>query len=135
METLVDNATLVAEMFDAFKRGDIDTLLSHMHPDIIWVASGTAPIPFGGTYKGRENTATFFSKLGKAITFTEFTPQRIVNVDDHTVVSTGQFTGIVNATGKEVKSDWVMISEFDEEGILVGFIDYVDTQAIANAFQ
>lgn len=134
METLVDNATLVAEMFDAFKRGDIDALLSHMHPDIVWVASGTAPIPFGGTYKGRENTATFFSKLGKAITFTEFTPQRIVNVDDHTVVSTGQFTGVVNATGKETRSRFVMINEFDDHGLVTKFTDYIDTQNVANAF-
>src|SRR5919112_208523 len=114
METLVNNAAVAAEMFDAFKRGDIDTLLSHMHPDIIWTATGGAPIPWAGTYRGREETATFFSKLAAGITFSEFVPQKILNADDHTVVSIGYFVGTVRATGKESHSRFVMIEEFDD---------------------
>ena len=134
METLVNNATLVAEMFDAFKRGDIDTLLSHMHPDITWIASGSAPIVSAGTYHGREETASFFSKLGNSITFTEFVPQKIFNADDHTVVSIGYFAGSVKATGKEIRSRFVMIDEFDDNGLVTKFTDYIDTQNLANAF-
>jgi len=134
METLVNNATLVAEMFDAFKKGDIDTLLSHMHPDIIWISSGSDPIPQAGTYRGREETATFFSKMAKAITFTEFVPQKIVNADEHTVVSIGNFAGTVNATGKEFRSRFVMIDEFDDDGLVTKFTDYYDTQNAANAY-
>ncbi len=134
METLINNATLVAEMFDAFKKGDINTLLSHMHPDITWISSGNAPIPQAGTYHGREETAAFFSKLAKAVTFTEFDPQKIVNADNHTVVSIGNFAGTVNATGKEFRSRFVMIDEFDDDGLVTKFTDYLDTQNLANAF-
>lgn len=134
MDILVNNAALVAEMFDAFKKGDIDKLLSHMHPDVIWNASGSAPIPHAGTYRGREETATFFQKLAKAVTFTEFDPQKIVNADDHTVVSIGNFAGTVNATGKEFRSRFVMIDEFDNDGLLTKFTDYFDTQNAANAY-
>jgi ketosteroid isomerase-like protein len=135
MQTILDNATTVAQMFDAFKKGDVDKLISFMHPRVVWAVSGTAPIPYARTYRGHKDTATFFAELAKAVTFTEFVPERILNADDHTVASIGHFTGTVNATGKETKSDWVMILEFDEEGILVRFKDYVDTQNIANAFQ
>jgi ketosteroid isomerase-like protein len=134
METLVDNATIVAEMFDAFKKGDVETLVSHMHPDITWIISGIDPISYAGTYRGRENTATFFAKLAEAVTFTEFTPQRIVNAGGNTVVSIGHYAGTVNATGKEMKSDFVMIDEFDDDGLVIKFHDYVDTQAVAKAF-
>jgi ketosteroid isomerase-like protein len=134
METLVNNATIAAEMFDAFKRGDVKTLLDHMHPDIRWTIGGSAPISYARTYNGQADTATFFSALAKAVTFEEFVPEKILNADEHTVVSMGHFKGTVNATGKEFKSDWVMIDEFDDDGLVVRFRDYVDTQDVANAF-
>lgn len=134
METLVNHATLVGEMFDSFKKGDIDALLSHMHPDITWTVTGSSPIPYAGTYRGREHTATFFSSLAKTVTFKEFVVERILNADDHTVVSIGHFKGSVIATGKEFMSEFVMIDEFDDDGLVVGFHDYTDSQKIANAF-
>jgi len=135
MQTILNNAGTAAHMFNLFKNGEIEKLLAMMHPRVKWTISGTAPIPYARTYRGTKDVANFFSELAKAVTFTEFAPEKIENADDHTVVSIGHYSFTVNATGKEAKSDWVMISEFDEEGILVGFQDYVDTQAIASAFQ
>ena len=135
MQTILDNATTVAQMFDAFKKGEVDKLLSFMHPKIVWRVSGAAPISYARTYRGKQDTATFFPEIARAVTFTEFVPERIVNIDDHTVLSIGYLTGTVNATGKEIQSDWTMLSEFDEEGMLVRFRDYMDTQSIAKAFQ
>lgn len=135
MQTILNNATTAAYMFDLFKGGEIDKLLSMMHPRVVWEVSGAAPIPFARTYRGTKEVAQFFSEMANAVTFTEFVPEKIVNADDHTVVSMGHYSIIVNATGKEAKSDWVMISEYDEEGVLVRFKDYVDTQAIASAFE
>ncbi|TKK69222.1 DUF4440 domain-containing protein [Ilyomonas limi] len=135
MQTILDNAATVAQMFDAFKKGEVDKLLSFMHPRVIWTISGAAPIPYARTYRGKQDTASFFPEVARAVTFTEFEPEKIVNIDDHTVVSIGHLTAIANETGKEMKSDWVMLSEFDEEGMLVRFRDYTDTQTVAKAFQ
>jgi len=134
MQTILNNAGTVAHQFDLFKNGEIDKLLSMMHPRVLWHVSGAAPIPYARTYRGTKDVATFFAEMAKAVTFTEFAPEKIVNADEHTVVSIGHLSLTVNATGKEVKSDWAMISEFDEEGNLDSFKDYMDTQAIANAF-
>jgi ketosteroid isomerase-like protein len=134
MQTILNNAATAAHMFDLFKSGEVDKLLSMMHPRIVWDISGAAPIPFARTYRGTKDVANFFTELAKTVSFTEFVPEKIVNADEHTVVSMGHYTFIVNATGKEAKSDWVMVSEYDEEGSLVRFKDYLDTQAIANAF-
>jgi ketosteroid isomerase-like protein len=122
-------------MFDLFKRGEIDKLIAMMHPRVIWTVSGAAPIPYARTYKGQKDVATFFPKLAEAVSFTEFAPDKIVNVDDHTAIAIGHFIAIAKSTGKEMKNDWVMLFEFDEEGILVRYKDYIDTQSIAEAFQ
>jgi ketosteroid isomerase-like protein len=134
METMVSNTAIVGEMFDAFKRGDIDTVMDHMHPDITWVVTGAAPITYGGTYKGKAHTATFFTALAKAVTFQEFEVERIMDAGNHTVVSIGHFNGTVIATGKQFRSDWVMVDELDENGLVTHFHDYTDSQNVANAF-
>src|SRR3954447_25129516 len=109
METMVNNAAVTGEMFDAFKKGDIETLLSYTHPDVTWISTGSAPNPYAGVYRGHKETASFFYKLAAAITFQEFVVEKILNADEHTVVSIGHFKGTANTTGKELKSDWVMI--------------------------
>ncbi|MCW3111576.1 MAG: hypothetical protein JWQ09_6082 [Segetibacter sp.] len=134
MQTLVNHATTVAGMFDAFKKGDLEKLISYMHPMVIWKVSGHDPIPYGGSYRGHNDTKKFFLKLDSVISFKEFEPDKILNADDDTVVSMGHFVGTVKATGKEVKSDFVMITEFDEQDMVVSYKDFMDTQAIANAF-
>ena len=63
MQTILDNAATVAQMFDAFKKGEVDKLLSFMHPRVIWTISGAAPIPYARTYRGKQDTATFFPRL------------------------------------------------------------------------
>jgi ketosteroid isomerase-like protein len=134
METLVKQTAIASEMFDAFKRGDIETLLSYLHDDVIWTIGGSAPIPYARVYRGKEDTSTFFPSLAKAVTFHEFVPRRIEQAGDHTVVSFGYFKATVNNTGKQIESEWVMVDEFDDDGLVISFRDYVDTQAVANAF-
>ncbi len=135
MQTILDNAATTAQMFDLFKRGEFDKLVAMMHPRVIWTVSGTAPIPYARTYKGQKDVVSFFPALANAINFSEFVPEKIINAEDHLVLAIGHFIGTVNATGKEINSEWIMLFEFDEEGTLVRFKDYVDTQNIANAFQ
>ncbi len=135
MQTIVENAAIAARMFDLFNKGEIAKLISLMHPNVTWIVSGSDPISYAGTYKGQHDTARFFSQLAKTVHFTEFEADRILNADEHTVVSIGHFKGKVAATGKAIQSDWVMVMEFDEEGLLVHFHDYTDTQNVANAFK
>lgn len=134
MQTILDNAATVAQMFDLFKKGEITKLVAMMHPRVVWIVSGAPPIPYARTYRGQKEVVNFFTELANTVTFTEFIPEKIVNADDRTVISLGHYTAVVNTTEKETKSDWVMVTEFDEEGALVRFKDYVDTQNIANAF-
>ena len=135
MQTILDNAATAVRMFELFNRGEIDKLIPMMPPRVLWQVSGAPPIPYARTYRGQKEVTTFFAELANAVTFTEFVPDKIVNADEHTVVSIGHFSAIAKPTGKETKSDWVIIFEFDEEGILVRYKDYVDTQSIAEAYR
>jgi ketosteroid isomerase-like protein len=135
METLISNVEIVRQTFEAFKRGDIETIFSHLHPDISWTVTGAPPIAYAGKYKGKQETATFFTTLANTVTFEEFEPERILDAGENTVVSIGHFKGTVIATGKEFRSDWVMVDELDEDGLVVSFHDYTDSQNVANAFR
>jgi ketosteroid isomerase-like protein len=46
----MNHVLLVKESYDAFARDDMDTVLAHVHPDIVWhQAQG---LPHGGVYHG-----------------------------------------------------------------------------------
>ncbi len=58
------NITVVQKLYEAFGRGDLPTILSHLAEDVTWKCLGPAEIPFGGTRQGREQVAQFFASIG-----------------------------------------------------------------------
>src|SRR6476661_8127692 len=98
MQTILDNAATTAQMYDLFKRGEVDKLVAMMLPRVIWTVSGAAPIPYARTYKGQKDVASFFPALANAVNFSEFVPEKIINAEDHLVLAIGHYSGTVNAT-------------------------------------
>ena len=58
------NLELVQEMYAAFSRGDIKTIMDHLAPDVLWVAEGPEIIPFAGRRTGPAEVLGFFQSLG-----------------------------------------------------------------------
>jgi|GEM_PF-2062764 hypothetical protein len=48
METLVHYGMQVQKMYEAFKMGDIPTVLSGLSRDVIWEVMGQPDVPFAG---------------------------------------------------------------------------------------
>ena len=132
--TLTSNATIVASIYEAFGRGDIPFILSHIADDCEWIAAGEGSLPQGGTYIGKD-ALNFFIRRGQNETFNTFNPVSINNINDHVVVAFGNMTATSNATGKKVSSDWAMHWKFKEEGKAVYFHDFFDTAAAYRANQ
>ena len=126
--TLNDNATLVASIYEAFGRGDIPYILSHVADDCKWIGAGEGSLPQGGTYIGKD-AINFFIRLGDNETFNAFNPISINNINEHEVVAFGNMTATSNATGKRVSSDWAMHWKFNDEGKAIYFHDFFDTAA------
>jgi uncharacterized protein len=94
-----------------------------------WVSAGpVGKLPWAGSYKGKQEIATFFTRLGRSIEFTEFTPHDMIKRGD-TVVVLGTSSGRMRANGKSVKTDWAHVAKYDG-GKLVFFQDYSDTATL-----
>lgn len=126
--TLTDNAATVANLYDAFRRGDISLILDHIADDCEWIGAGEGSLPQGGTYIGKD-AVNFFRKLGEAEEFNEFNPVSIHNIGDDEVVAFGDMTATSRETGTRLTCDWVMHWKFNEDGKAIYFHDFFDTAA------
>jgi ketosteroid isomerase-like protein len=125
-KTVINNATRVRALYEAFGCGDIPFILSHLASNCKWVASGEGSLPEGGTYIGKE-AGKFFVRLAEGKTFTAFNPVSINTINEQEVVVFGNLEAVSNSTGKKMQSDWVMHWKFNEEGEVVYFHDFFDT--------
>ena len=126
--TAIDNTTTVAKMYEAFGRGDLPYILSHVADNCKWIGAGEGSLPQGGTYIGKD-AVNFFMKLGESEDFKAFNPLTIHNIGDNEVVAFGNMTATSKKTGKTASSDWVMHWKFNKDGKAVYFHDFFDTAA------
>ncbi len=126
--TLTDNATTVAQLYQAFGRGDISFIVKHIDDKCHWIGAGESFLPQGGVYKGKD-AVNFFARLGEAVEFNSFNPLAIHNIGDNEVVAFGNMTGAARNTGKVSASDWVMHWKFNNDGKVIYFQDFHDTAA------
>jgi ketosteroid isomerase-like protein len=124
---------VVQKLYEAFGRGDLPTILSHLAEDVTWKYLGPAEIPFGGTRHGREQVAQFFAAIAGSLEVQDFGIDRFV-VQDDTVVALGHERMRVRATGRTYKTDWAHVFTL-QEGKVVEFREYADTAAVAEAFR
>ncbi|WP_207515212.1 nuclear transport factor 2 family protein [Longitalea luteola] len=132
METLVHHGQKVSQLYDAFNRGDIETILNNLSNDCIWEVMGQPDIPFSGIYHGREDIKEFFGKLANTLQITEMTPEHILE-NGNLVIATGHYTAMALNTNKRFSSSWAMMYEFNEEGQCTHFRDCFDTLACMRA--
>lgn len=123
-----NNVTSVANMYEAFGRGDIPFILGNLADDCEWIGAGEGLLPQGGTYKGQD-ALSFFMKLGSATEFTSFNPISINAINENEVVAFGNMTGISKATGKTSGSDWAMHWKFNADGKVTYYQDFYNTAA------
>jgi uncharacterized protein len=132
--TAIDNSAIVASLYEAFGRGDINYIINHVDDKCKWIGAGKDILPEGGVYFGKE-AINFFIHLDESVEFTSFNPVSISRINDHEVVAFGNMTGISKTTGKPSSSDWAMHWKFNDNGKVVFFQDFYDTAAIYLANQ
>ena len=127
------NAQTVQAIYDAFKRGDIPTLLSMLTDDVEWFVGGPASvIPYAGARRGREQVKQFFQTLGETLEFKEFNLQELIAQGDK-VVAIGNDRRMVKATNRIAENRWAMVWTL-RDGKGSSFYPYEDTAAIVDAF-
>jgi ketosteroid isomerase-like protein len=128
------NVSRVQELYAAFVRGDIATIVNAASPDIHWESVGRpADYPAYGLRKGRVGMQEFFKLVGDNIAFSEFSPRGFYAVDDKVFVL-GHYAGTTTKTGRKFSSDWVHIFSFRDAQV-TSFREFSDTAQIAEAYR
>jgi ketosteroid isomerase-like protein len=127
-----DNITLVQNMYAAFGRGDIQTILGHLAPDVEWTLNGPAVIPYSGKKTGPDQVLTFFEALATTQEHQKLTIDEYIAQGDH-VVTVGRYSATVKATGKRIDSLVAHIFTV-RNGKVTRLLDFVDTAHEAEAY-
>ncbi|MCW2286140.1 ketosteroid isomerase-like protein [Rhodoblastus acidophilus] len=130
---MMNNVELVKSLYDAFKRGDLETIFAASDPNIKWISNADpALIPWGGERNGVEAAKGFFKELGDHVEFESFMPQEFFSGSDSVTVL-GHTTARMKPSGGLVEHEWAHIFKI-ENGKVVEFRDFTDTHAVVQAY-
>jgi ketosteroid isomerase-like protein len=126
------NLELVRNTYDAFARGDLDTVLAAFAEDIEWIETDGYFAGAGGV-RGRAAVAAVFAEYPKFWSEFSVTPERYLEAGDEWVVVTGSQRGIAKATGREYRGRVCNFWRI-REGKAVRLEIYTDTALMWKAF-
>lgn len=127
------NTTVVKDAYAAFSRGDIQTLLSKLADDVIWVAvyGAGSHVPTAGERRGKAAVAEFFKQVAENINFSRFEPKEFIATGDK-VVALGHYTA-TTPSKKSFDSDFAMVFTL-RNGQVTRFQEFCDSAAINAAY-
>jgi ketosteroid isomerase-like protein len=127
------NVDLVKKGYEAFARGDLDTLLGLFDPQIEWSSPGPPDLPTSGRRHGTQEVAEFFRSVGDLLEFSRFEPIAYVAQGD-TVVVLGESSARIKPANVVVNDEWAHVFTV-RNGRIVRFKEYLDTQATTAALR
>ena len=128
-----DNTAFVQSLYAAFGRGDVDTIIAGMSPDIDWASVGrSSDYPTLGARKGAGEVRAFFGHLASDVDFAAFSPKDFDASGDKVFVE-GNSRMSLKAGGSEVDTDWVHVFTI-RDGKVARFREYNDTAQLAEAY-
>ena len=130
-----DNIKTIAQVYDAFGRGDVAAILDAVTDDVDWASEAASDAaPWWGVRHGKEAVAAFFTEFGSIMEVDEFTPVSFAanETDALTVV---RFRVHSRATGKSAAMDLHHIFTFRDGKIAYyrGTEDTAQTEAVLRA--
>lgn len=123
---MATNRELVQSLYEAFARGDAETVLGALHPEVDWREAESSPYADRNPYIGpREVGEGVFGRILSDFEGFTVTPRRLVAEGD-TVVALGRYAGTHTGTGRELDAQFVHVWTV-EEGTVTRFQQYTDT--------
>lgn len=128
------NVQVVMQLYSAFGRGDVATILGILADDIDWLFVGRPEdVPFAGSHRGHQQMIKFFTLVGQTAEVQEFGPNEIMAFDDKVLVL-GHERVRVRATDRVFETDWLHLFTL-QDGKIVRLREYYDTAAMAAAYR
>ena len=128
----MSNIDSIKQVYQAFAKGDVPTVLGVLSPEIDWTeAEG---FPYAGTYHGPKAVLEgVFMRLGAEWNGFAAVADEFIDGGD-TVVALGKYSGTYKATGKSFQADFAHVWKI-QDGKAIRFIQYVDTLLVHRALQ
>jgi ketosteroid isomerase-like protein len=127
------NTDLIRNLYAAFAKGDVQTILDNCTDDVEWILEGPEIVPFSGKRKGRAEVLQFFEAIGSTQVNQKLTTEIFVAQDDH-VATLGRYSGSVKATGKQFNSPTAHFFTI-RDGKVSRFVDLGDTAEMAESYK
>lgn len=123
----MDNVRLLKNLYDAFGRGDVPSVLGAMSPDMRWhEAEGNPYMPSGEAWVGPDAiVSNLFMKLGTEWDAFTVHPKAFYDGGSSVIVE-ARYTGTYKATGKSMDAQVCHIWDVTN-GKVTRFQQYVDT--------
>jgi len=123
----MNNVQLMRDLYEAFDRKDIPTVLGAMDPDIEWhEAEGNPLEPSGKAWRGPDAVMqNLFVRIGTEFEGFTVHPKQFHDAGA-TVVVEGRYTGTYKATGKRFDAQMCHVWKI-HDGKITSFQQYVDT--------
>src|SRR5919108_1360249 len=129
-----ENVSIVKQLYDAFRRRDISSVLDMFADDAI--AHGPAPagvLPLGGVHNGRGGVAEFFKALGESLEPQQFELHEFI-AQGNKVVVLGYQKGHAKPTGQPYEIEFVHLWSV-RDGKFSELRVYNDTAALVEALR
>jgi uncharacterized protein len=125
---------MIRELYEAFGRGDVPTVLGAMDDQITWNEAENAGWADGNPYIGPNAILeNIFMVKGTAIDGLTLTPLNIIDSGDAVAVE-GRYTGTVKATGRRLDAQFVHVWGI-ANGKAVRHQQYTDSKQWSEAFE
>lgn len=122
----MDNEALVRSLYDAFGRGDAETVLGSLAQDVEWREAESQPYADGNPYIGPEQVSEgVFGQLMSDFEGFTVTPNTFVAAGDRVVVL-GRYTGTHQGSGDPLDAQFAHAWTV-KDGKVVRFQQYTDT--------
>ncbi len=129
-----NNLAAAHTVYDAFARGDVQTILEACAANIQWHSGGAREdFPVFGVRSGLDGVKAFFKDVAENNQFSLFEPRDFFANGDKVVVI-GHYTMTQKKTGKPVDSDWAHIFTF-KGGKCVAWRELNDSTAFYKAYR
>jgi ketosteroid isomerase-like protein len=127
------NVDLVKKLYDAFREGDIDTIIDSLADQLVWRFDAPSVIPYAGEFNTPDQVKEkFFVSLASTQKDYALKADEFVAQDDK-VIMIGSYGATVNATGKHFDLSLVHVWTI-QEGKVTRFINFTNTAGVAEAY-
>lgn len=121
---MTQNSDLIRNLYAAFARGDIPSVLGALAPDATWTEAEGGP--YAGTYRGADAILSgVFMRLGGEWDGFAAAPEQYVAEGD-TVVVLGEYSGTFKTTGRAMRAPFAHVWKL-RDGQVQAFTQITDT--------